>query len=64
MSCDFLFTNMSAIAVMLIFWSWSWILFFYGVLEKGREAMQEAPILDQNQVNENGPNEDLLWCEE
>ena len=64
MPCDFLFTNMTAIAVMLIFWSWSWILFFYGVLEKGREAMQEAPILDQNQVNEDGPNEDLLRCEE
>jgi len=59
MPCDFLFTNMSAIAVMLIFWR-SWILFFCGVLEKGREEMQEAPILDRNQVNEDGPNEDLL----
>jgi len=49
---------------MLILWSWSWILFFYGVSEKGREAMQEALILDWNQVNEDGPNEDLLWCEE
>jgi len=64
MPCDSLFTNMNAITVMLIFWSWSWILFFYGVLEKGREAMQEAPILDRNQVNEDGPYEDLLWCEE
>ena len=53
---------MSAIAVMLILWSWSWILFFYGVLEKGREAMQEAPILDQKQVNEDGPNH--RRCEE
>jgi len=64
MPCDFLFTNMSAIAVMLILWSWSWILFFYGILEKDRETMQEAPILDQKQVNKNGLNEDLLWCEE
>ena len=44
---------------MLIFRSWSWILFFYGILEKSREATQEAPISDKNQVNEDRPNEDL-----